>query len=266
MVNEKSEVSVTSLIHGFTTFDEEFWSSYKALDELVGDEAKEVKKELMKLRVFKIDYTKLFGLSEKDFLEVKNRILKEWKDKREESQKRGNALDEEKQSELIPEGLNLSGNFKKGGKIRPREQSVFPEVSLCYEDDVIKVKGRADRVIIDGYDVYIIDYKSSKKMETKGFYNQKTRGTAKLKYPLNNIEDTNFWHGTLQVSLYAYMIQQIDPKFEIKLLQLIHYDHDGNCTPYDCEYRKADIIRMLNFKKKEVKNEQFKNARKKIIH
>jgi transcriptional regulator with AAA-type ATPase domain len=89
--------------------------------------------------------------------------------------------------------------------------------------------------------------------------------SQKLAYPLNNIDDSNFWHYTLQLSTYAWMIQKIDPRFNIKLLQLIHYDHDGNVTEYNCEYLKNDVERMLAFYKKELEHEEFKKTRQKIV-
>ena len=48
-----------------------------------------------------------------------------------------------------------------------------------------------------------------------------------MKYPLGNLQDSNYWHYVLQLSTYAWMIQMMDPRFKIKKLALIHYDHDN---------------------------------------
>jgi hypothetical protein len=60
------------------------------------------------------------------------------------------------------------------------------------------------------------------------------------------------------------MIQKISPEFNIKLLMLIHHDHDGNVTTYECEYRKSDVERMLAFYKKELEHEEFKKSLEKM--
>ena len=85
-----------------------------------------------------------------------------------------------------------------------------------------------------------------------------------MKYPLNNLDDSNFWHYSLQLSTYAWMIQKIDPRFNIKQLSLIHYDHDGGCTTYECDYLKKDVERMLAYYKKQVAHEKFKKSREKV--
>ena len=60
------------------------------------------------------------------------------------------------------------------------------------------------------------------------------------------------------------MIKQSHPEIEVKTLMLIHYDHDGNCTPYECEYLETDVVRMLSFYKKEIEYDKFKKSREKI--
>lgn len=71
-----------------------------------------------------------------------------------------------------------------------------------------------------------------------------------MKYPLNNLMDSNFWHYSLQLSTYAYLLQQINPKFNIKGLKIVHVDHDGKQHEYDVEYLKEDVERMLEHYKK----------------
>lgn len=46
---------------------------------------------------------------------------------------------------------------------------------------------------------------------------------------------------------------------------LIHYDHDGGCTNYECDYLKGDVEKMLAYHKKQIEHEEFKKSRQKII-
>ena len=85
-----------------------------------------------------------------------------------------------------------------------------------------------------------------------------------MKYPLNNIDDSNYWHYVLQLSTYAWMIQKLNPKFNIKGLTLIHFDHEENITTYQLDYLKSDVERMLAYYKAQRKKEINEEKRKKI--
>ena len=71
-------------------------------------------------------------------------------------------------------------------------------------------------------------------------------------------------HYALQLSTYAWMLQQVNPAFNIKQLMLIHHDHDGNVTEIPVDYLKDDVIRMCKWHKKQVLDEERKNKRKPI--
>lgn len=102
-----------------------------------------------------------------------------------------------------------------------------------------------------GYSM-IPTHNSNKEIKKKGFYDSGIRSEQKMLYPLNNLPDANFYHYTLQLSTYAWMLQQINPNFVIKDLILNHYDHNGNNTLYHCEYLKNDVERMLAYHKKQI--------------
>ena len=98
----------------------------------------------------------------------------------------------------------------------------------------------------------IVTHNTNKEIKTKGAYNAATKGTINMKYPLNNLPDVNFYHYTMQLSTYAWMLQKINPNFVIKDLILNHYDHNGNNTLYHCDYLKKEVERMLYDYKKQV--------------
>lgn len=266
-------ISVTTLIHKFSTFDEAFWSRYKALEALISpEEFTSVKPSLLDKKVFKEEYYKMFGISTEVFEEKLKSILSDWAKKRDESCVRGTAI--HRQHELAHlagetkelQHLKLGGKFKTdtSNQIKFGEKGVYPELLLSRisPDKKLRLAGQADLIIIDGNDVYILDYKTNKKLETKSYYDRNKRSSQKMKYPLNNLDDVNFWHYSLQLSTYAWMIQKINPEYNIKLLMLIHYDHDGNCTNYECQYLKDDVERMLGFYKKQISTEEFNERNK----
>ena len=113
-------------------------------------------------------------------------------------------------------------------------------------------------------DKMIVTHNTNKKIETKSFFNSKTKTSVKMKYPLNNLDDVNYWHYTLQLSTYAWMIQKKNPEFEIEDLVLVHFDHNDNMTVYHLPYLKDEVIKMLTFYKKESILAENKRRRQRI--
>ena len=109
-----------------------------------------------------------------------------------------------------------------------------------------------------------MDWKTNKKIDLKSGYNSSTKSNAKMQYPLNNLDDCNYIHYSLQLSTYAWMLQKINPNFVIKDLVLVHFDHNDNQTVYHLDYLKNDVIRMLDHYKKNRKIEISKAKRKPI--
>lgn len=273
--SNQSCISVTTLIHKFSTFDEAFWASYKALESLASEEQfKEIKPTLLNTKVFNERYLDMVGISDSDFNERRQEILNEWAEKRDASCIRGTAIHRQHELEHLAgktkelSHLGLGGKFSTNttNNLELGTQKVYPELLLSRisPDNKLRLAGQADLVIVDGNDVYILDYKTNKKIETKSFFDRKTKKSQMMKYPLNNLQDTNFWHYSLQLSTYAWMIQKANPEFNIKSLILIHYDHDDNCTTYECEYLKQDVERMLGYYKNQIEHEEFKKSREKI--
>lgn len=110
----------------------------------------------------------------------------------------------------------------------------------------------------------IVTHNTNAKIDTKSAYDSKTKTYIKMKYPLNNLMDTNYYHYELQLSTYAWMLQKLNPNFVIKDLILNHYDHEGNNTIYHCDYLKHDVEKMLVHYKKNLLLEQHRNKRKRI--
>ncbi len=274
--SNQSCISVTTLIHKFTVFDEDFWSSYKALESLAGEENfKDIKPDLLNAKVFSNRYLDMTGIREEDFFERKQEILNEWAEKREASCIRGTAIHRQHELEHLAGKTKELSHLGLGGKFSTTTtnalefgtQKVYPELLLSRisPDNKLRLAGQADLVIVDGNDVYILDYKTNKEIKTKSFYDKRLKRSQMMKYPLNNLQDTNFWHYSLQLSTYAWMIQKVNPEFNIKALILIHYDHNDNCTTYECEYLKQDVERMLGYYKNQIEHDEFKKSREKIL-
>lgn len=99
----------------------------------------------------------------------------------------------------------------------------------------------------------IVTHNTNKEIKKTSYYNKNKKSHEMMKFPLNNLQDCSFNHYQLQLSTYAYLLQQINPNYHIKKLLLYHIDHDGNETIIPCDYLKEDVERMLKHYKKQSK-------------
>lgn len=274
--NEKY-ISVTTLIHQFTQpFDKDFWSAYKALEKLIPKDSWAIeKKSLLNSKKFDKDILDLYNISEDEFNKTQQGILDDWDNENRKSCERGTKIHKEIEDSFYKDPHDISlQKFGIGGKFECKkdypeldlEYGVYPEYLIYRESDdgILRIAGQVDLIIKSGNDIYIIDHKSNKKIEQKSGFNTSTRSNVKMKYPLNNLMDCNFYHYTMQLSTYAWMLQKINPNFIIKDLILNHYDHNGKNTIYHCEYLKKEVEKMLYFYKKQVILDKQKEKRKRI--
>lgn len=110
----------------------------------------------------------------------------------------------------------------------------------------------------------IVTHNTNKEIKQHSGFDTVKRTNAKMLYPLNNLDDCNFYHYTLQLSTYAWMIQKLNPNYVIKDLVLVHFDHDDNMTVYHLDYLKSEVERMLTDYKKKLIRERQKEKRKRI--
>lgn len=110
----------------------------------------------------------------------------------------------------------------------------------------------------------LVTHNTNKKIEMKSFFDNKSKKSVMMKFPLNTLQDCNYNHYCLQLSTYAWMIQKKNPEFEIEDLVLVHFDHNDNMTVYHLPYLKDEVIKMLAFYKKESILEENKRKRQRI--
>lgn len=255
-------VSVTTMIHSFTEFDSDFWSKYKALERILGSEAfKLEKKQLLNTHKVNLQYfIDNYDIKEMDFNLVCQSILDEWQKKNIESCERGTAIHSKMENMFYGKDFVEVNKFGIGGKFQCKksyyeldlERGVYPEY-LIYrksEDGLFRLAGQIDLLIKSGNDIYIGDYKTNKSLDEKSFFDSRTKKYTMMKYPLNNLMDCNMTHYTLQLSTYAWMLQMINPSFNIKKLFIVHFDHKGGETIKEVAYLKDDVERMCKYYKK----------------
>lgn len=270
-------ISVTTLIHSFAQpFDAEFWSAYKALEKFIPKDKWYVeKKSLQNSKKFDKIILSLYDIPEIEFERERQNILDQWDKNKNEACERGTKIHSDIENSFYAAANNIElKKFGIGGKFECRkdytdldiEYGVYPEYLIHYEtkDKELCLAGQIDLMIKSGNDIILVDHKTNKSIDQRGGFDSKTKQTAKMLYPLNNLDDCNFSQYSLQLSTYAWMLQQINPEFKIKDLILNHYDHNDNNTLYHCEYKKDEVVRMLAYYKKQLTKQKQQERRKPI--
>lgn len=262
--NEKY-ISVTTLIGRFENeFNEAFWSGYKALERLIPADAWKIeKKSLLNTHKIDMELLNLYNITELEFNKTQQDILDEWDKTNKESCERGTKIHAQLENSMYKMGANVTlkkfgvgGKFvcEKGKTELDLENGVYPEYLISREspDGVLRIAGQIDLLVKQGNEITIMDWKTNKEIKQKSFFDSKSKKTVRMKYPLNNLDDANYWHYTLQLSTYAWMLQKLNSNFIIKDLIMVHFDHNDNQTVYHLDYLKEDVERMLKFYKREL--------------
>ena len=259
-VNYLSVTTAIGMYH--EKFDEDFWSSYKALEKIFGAKTfktSSVKKTLLNTKKWKDDYLDLTDIDKNLFFDIKQSILDEYKVNKEEACAIGTAYHLKRELEFynsptikIP---NLVGDdtlfqCEKHNWDLSRENAVLPEYLVYYhsDDGLLNIAGQIDLLIKKDNDILIYDYKSNRNgIEKKAYFNKSTNRTKRMYYPITHIEDTTYNHYELQLSFYAWMLKKINPNFNIIRLTLLHNPRgEGEETVYDLNYRESDIELLVN--------------------
>ena len=271
--------SVTTMIHSYTqSFDKYFWSAYKSLEKLLPKDVWNVeKKSLLNTKKFDKVLLELHNISENDFNREQQNILDQWDEENRKSCERGTKIHADLEHSFYKKKKAIAiSKFEIGGKFvceKDRteldlENGIYPEylISRISEDGKLRIAGQIDLLVKKGNKLTIGDFKTNKKIETKSFFDSKTRTSVKMKFPLNNLEDCNYYHYCLQLSTYAWMLQKYNPEFEIEDLVLIHFDHSDNMTVYHLPYLKNEVVKMLSHFKKESALKANREKRKPIVY
>ena len=272
-------ISVTQLIHNYSNpFNAAFFSKYKALEALIdSDHFSLVKSGLLATQIWQPELLKKFDIDPQVFEEKTNEILKSWDDTRDEACGHGSYVHEIMETSFYGNTHFDLSNFGcpqicgdytciKGNYHLDLDNGIYPEFLMSYvTPEGLRIAGQADLIVKSGNDISVLDWKTNREIKKRSFYNSTKKKNVMMKFPLNNIEDCNYNIYTLQLSLYAYMLQKLNPDFNIKDLKLVHISRDAKQTVYDLEYRKDDVERMLKHYAKQLKTNELLDRDKPYI-
>jgi hypothetical protein len=109
-------------------------------------------------------------------------------------------------------GMKMASSQKLIPGIYPEHMVYLKSAGICGQSDLVEVA--------DGF-VHITDYKTNKEIKTESFRNWEGV-SQKMSFPLTHLDDCNYNHYALQLSIYMYMILKHNPTLQPGKLTLHH--------------------------------------------
>jgi hypothetical protein len=157
------------------------------------------------------------------------------------------------------DGIRYAPLQKLDSGIYPEHMVYLRSAGICGQSDLVEV--------VNGK-VNIIDYKTNKEIKTEAFTNWEGI-SEKMLDPVSHLDDCNFNHYALQLSIYMYIILKHNPKLKPGRIFIHHItfkqekedkwgypiaklDRDGNpivkeVTPMSVPYLVDEVISIMHF-------------------
>jgi len=104
----------------------------------------------------------------------------------------------------VREGVKIAPSQKLEPGVYPEHMVYLRSAGICGQSDLVEV--------VNGK-VNIIDYKTNKEIKKESFVNSEGK-SEKMNLPVDNLDDCNFYHYALQLSIYMYIILKHNPKLK----------------------------------------------------
>ena len=213
--------------------------------------------------------SKWYGMSVED-------ILKAWDNESNRAIQQGNWYHNQREADLLelstinrygvelPIVRPLTENDIKYAPSQKLEQGLYPEHFVYLKS--AGICGQSDLVEVANGCVNITDYKTNKEIKNKSYKNWEGV-SQKMLFPVSHLDDCNFWHYSLQLSTYMYIILKHNPKLKPGKLTIHHVlfytegnDSFGNpitkldengeplvkkIVPYDLPYLKDEVVNLI---------------------
>jgi len=181
----------------------------------------------------------------KDEWELKGRLA------REKGTKYHNMREQELYENANVHRHPIEGDNKIGLDISNLKPGIYPELIL--DHPYYGLVGTSDKVeIFEDNTFNLSDYKTNEKLEFSGFMvfnpTTKRREEKKMFSPLSHLPDANGIHYSLQLSLYAYFLEERGYKLKDLWIEHIIFEDDEhiNVIKYPINYLKKDVITLCN--------------------
>lgn len=107
-------------------------------------------------------------------------------------------------NETTESGIKLAPSQKLEEGVYPEHMVYLKSAGICGQSDLVEV--------VNGK-INIIDYKTNKEIKKESFVNWEG-ASDKLQFPLDGLDDCNFNHYAIQLSIYMYIMLKHNPKLK----------------------------------------------------
>ncbi len=251
-------ISVSTYVGEYKNkFNKEYWGPYKAYERLLG---KDLVKSVIRSSSYPKEDLRQFEelntlVKSEEFVATLQEVYAEWDESSRRAIDKGNAYHSFKEQQAITLGYSENPFTKENyptiqsveiqivnGKEKriPKYNSLYdiedgfhPELILW--NDIAKVAGQSDKVYIITKDdkrfAFIDDFKTNKTIK-------KTNPFQKMLAPLDHLDDCTYNHYRLQISFYAWMLEQAG--FIIAGTSFTHLNN-----PHIFDYMKTEIESII---------------------
>lgn len=241
-------ISVTTLIHKYVpVFDEDYWSLYKAI--------KDVLSRYNQFNMYKLSVGGWENVVaawkqspliryQSEVIDRQEEYLLQWEEKRNLACENGTAEHKRRENETSKIDYIEHGNITYETPAIHDQQDILTiqdfesdriYTELLVFNDEHKLAGQVDKVKKNGKRVSITDYKTNEQITKQAFRDEM------LLYPLGDLPNANWYIYNMQLSTYAWMLEQCG--YEIERLEL---EHTRTNQIYEMQYLKEHVERMLN--------------------
>ena len=253
---ERKYISVTTLIGKYKKpFKDDsgkgfLWSEYKAIQKYVGDIVFEELKAAVGFEKVVHEWKKQCSIEELEDLPILAKMIRDdWEKTKYDACERGSQYHLAKENYWLSKAKHIIPELSKAElKTDTKydltiQDGIYPEF-LVYNDEH-NIAGQIDLLIKTGNEFTIIDYKTNKELKKRSYFNPKTRKSERMLYPCNKLDDVNFNHYQLQLNMYAWMIEQLNPEYKVTTLEIEYIDHDGNESTHTCKHMRKTIENII---------------------
>lgn len=262
-------IQFTASNHKYQSIDQDEKIEWISVTSVISLFKESFDKESQALKSSKNKRSKWYGMSVEDILNV-------WENNNAVALDLGTWYHNQREQDIIScdtigrLGLDIpvySPIEQDGVKIAPDQnlvEGIYPEHMVYLKS--AGICGQADRVEVIANTLNIYDYKTNKEIKLESYKNW-DGVKKKMSHPINHLDDCNYMHYALQLSIYMYIIIKHNPNLNPGKIVLEHIifkrsgedkygnpiyvkDDEGNpvvdkVVPYELPYLKKEVINII---------------------
>lgn len=236
--------------HSYISIDASEKINWISVTTLISHFKKSFDAKAVALKVTKNKKSKWFGIDPKTIEEI-------WNNESDRATTLGTYYHNQREDDLCAlasierEGVNvpiftpiLKGNGVKHAPKQKLDPGVYPEHMIYLKS--AGICGQSDLVEVVNGKVSIIDYKTNKEIKMQSYVDWEGV-SQKMQFPVSHLDDCNFNHYALQLSIYMYIIIKHNPKLRpgsmyIHHVQFEEESKDDNGYPITKYTKEGDPI------------------------